>query len=495
MQNLRGKRALVMGLGINGGGLGVTRFLAEQGADVTVTDLRDATVLKPSLDQLRGLPVRYVLGQHCEEDFRSADLVIRNPGVPRESPYLALAREHGAQIEMEMTLFFRLCPGPILGITGTRGKTTTTLLAGEILTAQFPDTVVAGNLRVSAVEQLPRITPSTPVVLELSSWQLEGLGEAGLSPQYACVTNLSPDHLDRYGSMEEYGEAKKQIFLHQRPERGDVVVLNADDPIVSRWADDAARSRHTAWFSTRLRNRVETLYLTSLRHSEATGHLADGRTLGTAWWDGETLRWNDELICEQRDLQIFGEHNRANVAAAVALAKVYRPAVGNQAILQAVRSFRGAPDRLEFVREIGGVRFINDTTATAPAATIAALKTIDAPVLLIAGGADKRLDFGPMVEAIAEGVREQERNREGRSVKGVLLLAGTATPRLAAALEAANVHPIGPFDSLEAAVGRAYELAQPGDVVLLSPGCASFGMFVNEFDRGERFRQTVAALR
>ncbi len=236
MQELRGRRALVMGLGVNAGGLGVTRFLVEAGAEVTVTDLRDERVLRPTLEQMQGLPVRYVLGEHHEEDFRRAELVIRNPGVPRESRFLAIAREHGARIEMEMTLFFRLCPGPILGVTGTRGKTTTTMLVGAIMRQQYPETVVAGNMRVSALEQLPRITSTTPVVLELSSWQLEGLGEVGLSPRYACVTNLSPDHLDRYGSMEEYGAAKKQIFLHQRRERGDAVVLNADDPVVRSWA-------------------------------------------------------------------------------------------------------------------------------------------------------------------------------------------------------------------------------------------------------------------
>ncbi|HZG68089.1 MAG TPA: Mur ligase family protein, partial [Herpetosiphonaceae bacterium] len=225
-----------MGLGVNGGGVGMARFLIEQGAEVTVTDLREAHVLAPSLQELEGLPVRYVLGRHDDADFRAADLVIRNPAVPRESRYLAIAREHGARVEMEMTLFFRLCRAPILGITGTRGKTTTTLLTGALLREQFPDTVVAGNLRISAVEQLPKIDPETPVVLELSSWQLEGLGEAGLSPQYACVTNLSPDHLDRYRSMADYGAAKQQIFLHQNAERGDVVVLNADDPIVRGWA-------------------------------------------------------------------------------------------------------------------------------------------------------------------------------------------------------------------------------------------------------------------
>src|SRR6185436_10996957 len=215
MIDLRGKRALVMGLGVHGGGLGVARFLVGQGAEVTITDLRGPELLKPALDALAGLPIRYVLGEHRDADFRAADLVIRNPAVPRESRYLQIARAEGAAIEMEMTLFFRLCRGPILGITGTKGKTTTTLLAGAMLRSRYPDTIVAGNLRVSALEALPRITAGTPVVLELSSWQLEGLGEAHLSPQYACVTNISPDHLNRYGGMADYAEAKKQIFRWQ----------------------------------------------------------------------------------------------------------------------------------------------------------------------------------------------------------------------------------------------------------------------------------------
>src|SRR3954462_3807903 len=223
--DLRGKHALVMGLGIHGGGLGVARFLANHGARVTVTDLRGPEQLQSSLGALADLPITYVLGQHRDEDFRAADLVIRNPGVPRESRYLQIARASGAAVEMEMTLFFRLCPGPILGITGTKGKTTTTLLAAAMLREQYPDTIVAGNLRVSALEALPRITAGTPVVLELSSWQLEGLGEAKLSPQYACITNISPDHLDRYGSLQPYAEAKEQIFLHQRAI--DVAVFNS----------------------------------------------------------------------------------------------------------------------------------------------------------------------------------------------------------------------------------------------------------------------------
>jgi UDP-N-acetylmuramoylalanine--D-glutamate ligase len=470
--NLHGKRALVMGLGVHGGGLGVARFLVERGADVTVTDLRDAAALQPTLDALAGLPIHYVLGQHREEDFRAADLVVRNPGVPRESRFLQVARAAGASVEMEMTLFFRLCPGPILGITGTKGKTTTTMLTGAMLREQFPDTVIAGNLRVSALEQLPKIGPQTPVVLELSSWQLEGLGEATLSPQYACITNISPDHLDRYGTMEAYAEAKAQIFLHQR--RDDVVVLNADDPNVAPMAARAVG--RVVWFG------------------KAEAHARrDGRPMmvhdrrGVAWSDPHAA--HGESMCDAQDIRLPGRHNLANIAAAAALARAF--GVTNENIRKAVRNFTGVPDRLEFVREVNGVRYINDTTATAPEAAIAALHSFDAPIVLIAGGADKQLPFDDMARAI------------GERAKAVVLLNGTATPKLQSAISswqsAADVQGRlatveGPFDDFEQAVRTARDIAEAGDVVLLSPGCASFGMFRNEFHRGEEFRRIVKEL-
>src|SRR5262245_34334255 len=351
MINLRGKRALVMGLGIHDGGLGAARFLVGQGADVTVTDMRGPDLLKLSLDALAGLPIHYVLGEHREADFRNADLVIRNPGVPRESAYLQIARASGAAIEMEMTLFFRLCPGPILGITGTKGKTTTTLLAGAMLREQYPDTVVAGNLRVSALEALPRITAGTPVVLELSSWQLEGLGEAQLSPQYACVTNLSPDHLDRYASMEAYTEAKKQILLHQG--QHGVVVLNWDDEVLHETFASTAPGE-VIWFSY------------------SAGPVADDNRC--SFYLNDKLFWGirdpgrhqrqDEFIVSLANPNLPGDHNRANVAAAAALAKAF--GITNEAICAAVQSFPGVPHRLELVCELDGVRYINDTTATAP---------------------------------------------------------------------------------------------------------------------------------
>ncbi|HEX7101477.1 MAG TPA: Mur ligase family protein, partial [Nitrolancea sp.] len=228
--DLTGKRALVMGIGTRQGGLGVTRYLLDAGADVTVTDLRDVDSLTDTLRQLDGLPVRFVLGEHRREDFERADLVVRNPGVPHDSPWLQIARDAGASIEMEMTLFFRACPAPIIGITGTKGKTTTSTLCAAILENLRDDTVLAGNMGRSSLARLPQITPETPVVIELSSWQLEGLGEHRLSPQIAVFTNLSPDHLNRYASMDDYLDAKLNIARYQQP--NDWFVVNKDDATV-----------------------------------------------------------------------------------------------------------------------------------------------------------------------------------------------------------------------------------------------------------------------
>jgi UDP-N-acetylmuramoylalanine--D-glutamate ligase len=489
---LHGKRALVMGLGVHGGGLGVARFLAGQGATVTVTDLRGPEQLQPSLDALADLPISYVLGEHREQDFRDADLVVRNPSVPRESRYLQIARSSGAAIEMEMTLFFRLCPGPILGITGTKGKTTTTLLAAAMLREQYPDTIVAGNLRVSALEALPRITAGTPVVLELSSWQLEGLGEAQRSPGYACITNLSADHLDRYGSMAAYAEAKRQILRWQGA--GDVAVLNRDDPEVARWAAEA--SGRVAWFGERG---------DALARDRAQAALYDER--GVWLYEPQAGARDDtrlyvERLCAREDIRLGGRHNLANVAAAAALARMF--GVEIEPIRRAIRQFGGVEHRLELVRELGGIQYVDDTTATAPEATIAALYSFESPIILIAGGADKNLPFDALARAILD------------RAQAVVLLDGTATPRLMEALTqadqrrktkdqqpTADAHPFvsapssfvaGPYDDFTRAIGAARELARPGAVVLLSPGCASFGMFRNEFQRGEEFRRIVHEL-
>jgi UDP-N-acetylmuramoylalanine--D-glutamate ligase len=430
-----GRRALVMGLGVFGGGAGVARFLAERGARVTVTDLQPAERLAASIDTLKGHDIRWVLGEHRESDFGEADLVVRNPAVPDASPYLAIARRHGAPVYMEMTLFFLECPPErVAGITGTKGKTTTTTLVGEMLKRAGRDVVVAGNLRVSALEQLPRIGPQTDVVLELSSFQLEGLDAIQASPRHALITNLMADHLNRYPSLEDYFAAKRNVYRYQGP--GGVLALNRDDPNSRPLAGDAPGS--VVWF---------------------------GR---------------DDDIPGAAQSRLRGEHNRANMAAAAALAGAL--GVSRSDIAATLATFKGVPYRQELIREVRGVQFINDTAATTPDAVCAALAALDRPAVLIAGGADKALEFDALVAAV---------RRPGSPVTAVVLLEGSATDKLAAALGGSVA---GRYSSLEPAVEHAHRLARPGQAVLLSPGCASFGMFANEFDRGDQFNEIVRRL-
>lgn len=453
-----GQRALVMGLGVHGGGLGVARFLCGQGASVTVTDLRPADQLAAPLRQLADLPIRYVLGEHRPADFIDTDLVVRNPAVPRESPLLAAARAAGVAVEMEMSLFFRLCPAPIIGITGTKGKTTTTSLCAAMLYAWRDDTVVAGNMGVSALEQLPTIGATTPVAIELSSWQLEGLAEYGLSPQIAVVTNLSPDHLNRYATMAEYAEAKRGIVSAQRPD--DYAILNGDDPLV--WGFRAGTAARVLPFGR-------------------TDPGGDG-----AWLADERLHWRfggAGYTAPRAALRLPGEHNALNALAA-GLAALARGAPF-AAVEAGLARFTGVKDRLESLGEIAGVEYINDTTATAPAAAAAAVGAMARPTILIAGGSEKHTDFADFAAAVAP------------RVKGVVTLRGDATARLTACLVAAGLDPgriHGPADSMAEGVAQALALAVAGDVVLLSPACASFGMFRNEFHRGDEFRAVVARI-
>src|ERR671923_2351748 len=223
-----GKRITVMGLGFFGGTIGLARYLVSQGAQVTVTDLKPAAALQDSVAALHGLPVRLVLGKHELADFTDVDMVFASPAVREDSPYLVAARACGVPIDTEMNLFLRLCRGSIIGVTGSNGKTTTTSLIGAMLRAANPRTRVGGNIGRSLLPEVASIAPGDPVVLELSSFQLEDLAAVGRSPRIGLLLNLSPNHLDRHGSMEAYLAAKMQIFAHQRPD--DVAILNADDP-------------------------------------------------------------------------------------------------------------------------------------------------------------------------------------------------------------------------------------------------------------------------
>jgi UDP-N-acetylmuramoylalanine--D-glutamate ligase len=457
-RTLAGQRATVMGLGRHGGGIGVARYLAEAGATVTVTDRQPEENLAAARAELADLPIRYVLGRHEEDDFlpAGADFVVRNPGVPRRAPLLELARQHGVPVEMEMTLFFRACPAPIIGITGTKGKTTVATLTAELLRAWNPATILAGNMGISALGQLAAITPRTPVVIELSSWQLEGLLEHGLAPAIAVITMIAEDHLNTYDGFAEYAAVKRGITRHQRP--GDTVILNPDDP--------------EAW---------------QARQETAATVVPFGR--GDRGSDGVWLT-GDQAVIRRNGVTatipipdstaLAGPHTRLNATAAIAAASVR--GADPAAIGAGLAAFQGIRDRMEVVTEVNGVTYINDTTATAPVAAAAALEALAGRrVHLLAGGADKKLDPTPLVEA-------------GTRAAAVYLFAGSATPEIEQTLRQRGVVPNGPYDSMTAAVAAASAAATAGDVVLLSPGCASFGLFTNEFDRGEQFRQAARVL-
>ncbi len=455
MFDISGKRITVMGLGTRGGGLGVATYLASHGAIVTVTDTRQAEELAEPMAALAGLPVRYSLGGHQERDFtpEGADIVVRNPAVRKHSAWLERARASGVAVEMEMSIFLRLCKAPVIGVTGTKGKSTTSALAGAMLTSWRRDAVVAGNMGVSAVGHLDAITPETPVLLELSSWQLEGLDEHHLAPHIGVLTNISQDHLDAYDTYEEYAECKRSIARHMSAD--DIFVVNADDPAAMK----ATRSTS-----------AQVVRFSSTRRSVEV------------WVEGELVKW--DLLDRQGSARIpnrphfRGAPLRANVAAAAAAAIAL--GVRPDDVEAGLESFTGIANRSERVAEIGSVEFINDTAATAPAAVAAALGALEGRrVHVLAGGSDKRSDLTPLADALA------------RSAATVALLDGTATPALEQLLRERGVAITGTYGSMRAGVEAAYEASDPGDVVLLSPGCASFGMFRDEFDRGEQFRQAV----
>jgi len=457
----RGKRVTVMGLGVLGGGVGAARYLATHGAAVTVTDMRAESELTQSITLLEGLPVTYHLGGHPPADFtrEGADVVVRNPGVPMDSPYLEMARESGVQVEMEMSIFFRDCPAPIIGITGTKGKTTVSELIGTILKTWRGDALLAGNMGISAVLELDRLERDTPVALELSSFQIESLNDHALAPHVAVFTNIFPDHLDRYRTFEHYPDTKRHMVEPMRP--SDVVVYNADDPETR-----VLESRTSA-----------TLFPFGLYEREGNA----------AWLDGETLVARCGGACwsfaRPTTLSLSGDHGARNALAAVAAAIAY--GVPKDAVERALRAFNGVENRVQPVATVNGVLWVNDTSATAPAAAIAGVRVL-APLgdtlHLVAGGADKRTDLAPFADELA--------NHNVR----VYLLDGTATPELADLLANRRVPIAGQFSSMRAAVAAIQTNAVAGDVAALCPACASFGLFRNEFDRGRQFVQAVQSL-
>lgn len=455
----RGRRVLVVGLGLHGGGEATTRWLCRHGAQVRVTDKKSRPELGHTLRRLRQRRIVWKLGGHRLQDFSWAEVIVQNPGVPDSLPELLWAKRHGRLILNEASIFFARCPAAVIGLTGTRGKTTTTLLTAAMFRQRRPPPVVTGNVRrVAMLDYLDRLTSRDLVVAELSSFQLELLPVAARSPQVAVMTNLKVDHLNRYRTLSAYASAKYNIFRWQQP--SDIAVLNADDPWVRRAAD---QTPSTVWW----------FQLSGRRGQQ-------GITISRGW------------VVSYRGLKQFrlfpvgawalpGRHNLENLLAATAVAVAQR--VPPVTIRRAVSTFSGVPYRQELIRTWRGHRFINDTTATTPDGTLAAVGVWPSAVFIV-GGTDKRLRYDELAKKLW--------------TKRVPLvwLPGTGSDKLRGALRRlGDRRKHQPVENMPEAVRQATVLAKRGQPIVLSPGAASFGLFIHEFDRGQQFNRAVQALR
>lgn len=463
IERWRGKKVLILGLGSypQGSGISVALFFARQGAVVTVTDQKTEEELGKNVERLKRFSnVRFVLGEHRLSDIEDADLIVRNPRVRPSSPEMKLASRLGKRVESDVSLFMQRCPCRIVGITGTRGKSTTTMLIAEMLKRSGKRVWVGGNIAISPLTFLSKVKPNDIVVLELSSWLLETTGGRGLSPHVAVWTNLLRDHLNTYEGMDDYAEAKAQIFRHQGPD--DFLVMNADDSRVR----ELSREAPGRVFSASARKKTADAWLTN-----------------EAFWWKDPRGGKVTRLLSRRDVSLIGAHNLMNILMAALAARAAGASVVG--IRAAAREYRGLSDRLEELGATRGVRFINDTTATTPDATIAAIRAFDdlkGTIHLIAGGADKKLEFDELATLLKK-----------RKVC-VSVFPGTAFEKFTAALRHVRVSFQEVASMAEAASGHMAH-ATKGDIILLSPGCASFGLFKNEFDRGDQFRREYRNLR
>ncbi len=452
---LSGRHVIVIGFGRQGRAL--ARWLPSIGARVTVNDSKSAAELKLAPDDFPG--VEFVLGGHPEVLLEGADLICVSGGVPLDLPLLQLAQRYNVPLSNDAQLFMERCPAPVIGITGSAGKTTTTALTGEMFKAAGHRTFVGGNIGDVLLNVLPIIRPADRVVMELSSFQLELMTT---SPAVGAILNITPNHLDRHPSMEAYARAKANILLHQGV--NDVAVLGRDDA-GSRDLETSTRG-DLAWFS--------------MYEIVGDGAFLAGEdrivVAGASSFDGDP-----HVVCERDAITLRGDHNVQNTLAACAISGSM--GVPPEAMADAIRAFRGVPHRLEVVRALDGVTYINDSIATAPERVIAALRSFDEPLILLLGGRDKKLPWEQLLVMASQQAR-------------AIIAFGEFRDGIAAVWDRIGGDPqqIAVAERLEDAIARAANVAQSGDVVLLSPGCTSYDAYADFAARGDHFRQLVAAL-
>jgi len=486
----RNKKITVHGLGLLGRGIGDVIFLAQNGADLLVTDLKTEEQLAESLKKIKKelgetlyKKIKFVLGEHRLEDFRNRDFILKAAGVPLDSEFIKEAEKNNIPIKMDASWFVELVEGAcpersrrvkIIGVTGTRGKSTVTHLVYEIF-RQAQDKFsknniyLGGNIRgLATLPLLKKVKAGDIVVMELDSWQLQGFGpsslklrrasDSGISPNISVFTNLMVDHQNYYGnSMERYFADKANIYRWQK--EGDYLV--AGNEVAKKIKTDMKKSRH-----------------------KKSRHALD--------YCGQLIIPDAEIVPKSWKIKLLGEHNLFNIAYAVTVARILD--VPEKVIKKTVESFAGVPGRLEFIREVKGVKYYNDTTATTPDGVIAALKALSGPtslklrratkprIVLVGGGRDKELDYRKYAVEVK------------KSVKALVLFKGTGTDKIIRTLGKTKLS-VSVFDNMKDAFKQAQGLAKKGDIVLLSPGATSFGVFKNEFDRGDQFVNLVKKLK
>ncbi|MBW8015392.1 MAG: UDP-N-acetylmuramoyl-L-alanine--D-glutamate ligase [Planctomycetes bacterium] len=446
--SFKDKSVLVMGLGRFGGGVDSAIFAAKAGAKVVVTDMADEDTLSDALEKLSPYDITYHLGNHLGDDFdgtSDTDIVIVNPAVRPDNKFVRLAENAGITVTSQIELFFEMCPAKIVGITGANGKSTTTAITAHILEGAVKPARklwLSGNIgNRPLLDILDQVGSDDIVVLEISSFQAEQLGRSKKAPHISVITNLTPNHLDRHGTFEEYCKAKKAIFEFQQigGDEAAVSIFNAEDPVTNGWFEKYSAES----------GRISHAYKASDVGAELAGVF-----------------------------RLAGEMNLSNLAAALAVADHFE--IDKDRLLKAVSTFKSLPNRLELIAEYDGVKWYDDSIATTPDSAVAALKAFNQPKIIIAGGYDKRLGFDEFGKVIAE------------KAKAAILIGQTADAISSAIHDAGkrNVH-VEIVGSMEDAVIRASKLSKPGDVVLMSPACASYDMFDNYKQRGEVFAEAV----
>ena len=442
------RNALVVGLAKSG--VSAANLLHKLGANVTVTDEKGEETLSDNVKKLeKGISLK--LNGHDSVNINGIDLTIISPGVPWDSPFLNKIREKGIRIMSEVEFAFQQLQAPFIAITGTNGKTTTTTLTGEILKRGGKKVFVGGNIGNPLCEEVLNGGKSELVLSEISTFQMEG--SETFKPYISAILNITPDHLDRHESMDEYIELKKRVFINQ--DENDYMILNLDDEI-------------TAGFSTEVRGKK--VFFSRLKEVENGAFVREDKIIFKN--DGR-----EETVCSLKDLKLIGVHNIENTLASVAISGIC--GISGKIMRDVISEFKGIKHRMELVREIRGIRFINDSKGTNVGATVKSLQSFNEPIILIAGGKDKGSDYLPLKGLIEERVK-------------FLILIGDAKKKIAKNLNGFKNRIEA--DTLENAVKEGFKRAKNGDIVLLSPACASFDMFRDYEDRGEQFEEIVNRL-